>query len=1124
MSIRIVDSPEPLSTASWTAECVLADSEASLLLSRELQLYCDRWSTGRSFLVAGHRGSGKTTLVLNSFLKVWKNDRYGTAWLRPLLVQLHGPSLLTPPEEISRPAASRPREASATGVEGAPSKEERPKSESQLALEQITLCVYQSLAREISFQFRRRILDEPVTFARRERLELAAQLESELYECPEAARLRDFWARGGFLERGVLFPPGTHRHPDQGFRELVALSGACEAYRRIAGTLTQKDIQSVSGKAKEEASASLDTTGKDLLGPLTALLTGGLVGVGAFVANSGDAAVAALTGVVAALGASLVLKHSWSRSRERSGARESTFLFDTSVPTLERVLPSLIERFRGAGLAPIFVVDELDKIPDLSVRMGRMVPQLKKFVSENAFFCFLTDRGYFESWKQRGDDAAYPVEYTYFTHQLYVLFSSQGLHEYLNKVLVVPEESEDLADYPLLPYVLLHRSRMHPIDLRRELALMRDSNNTIKLPRGRVRSAPAFRVDLILQIAIEMVLADKDLAEQIECHPTFRRLAHDALYYLSRKWQKEEDLDLSDSGEFHRYLRDRMGKEAVGKGIQLPENDVTFLFSKVRRLAELVSDLRRSYPAALAHWKDRIKETQPLPGAVESALGLDFEPTPVLEQVPGEKWLFRWCVDASGMPPEGSPELETLNLSHGPDVWENVEFIEELCQTLTSFGGPKGPWVDLTLLASGLRILNTSPAWPEAERAIARLKNARQERRHHTDFMVDVACVRAFADMLRRSGSPLRDALFTGAVVGRASDGRNPGERLLRGLDAVSRLYRFPDLQEKEVAECLETLARTLESELDLPSLSPAPPLNDRESLEAWAGAVRHAMSLAEKVDLLKARPLNERRAASWAAWSSRLLNAPPVPGSSAPRPISNPTLDDLICAAARVSPASLLQPNVGEMGLAAWSEVLLWALADAAPETPCYTPVWAAIPALLALGFSPGSLSPLIQALREGKVSYSRRLFLQEEVALLTPWDVRMMRSLEESKPSLLILRRSTGSAVEAWKSSPQGAAIVLTAEGATRLGNSWPPPFATLEAFVAIDWIAVEEMGSADAAAVLQRAIERSTRKRGARVLKAPLLFQTEPPTDGSTPKNLARNLEELLARYLADAAPVP
>ena len=61
-----------------------------------------------------------------------------------------------------------------------------------------------------------------------------------------------------------------------------------------------------------------------------------------------------------------------------------------------------------------------------------MVHHLKKLVAENAFFAFLTDRTCFERLSQRTGTLAYPVEYTYYTHLVFVSFTTNDFHEYLS--------------------------------------------------------------------------------------------------------------------------------------------------------------------------------------------------------------------------------------------------------------------------------------------------------------------------------------------------------------------------------------------------------------------------------------------------------------------------------------------------------------------------------------------------------------------------------------------------------------------------------------------------------------------------------------------------------------------
>lgn len=90
-------------------------------------------------------------------------------------------------------------------------------------------------------------------------------------------------------------------------------------------------------------------------------------------------------------------------------------------------------------------MDELDKIDGLSDRTTDMVKRLKKLVAENAFFCFLTDRKYFEEMTVRTAGAPYPIEYTYFTNQLFIIFRHDDMHRYLDSVVQVTQPAPEIA-------------------------------------------------------------------------------------------------------------------------------------------------------------------------------------------------------------------------------------------------------------------------------------------------------------------------------------------------------------------------------------------------------------------------------------------------------------------------------------------------------------------------------------------------------------------------------------------------------------------------------------------------------------------------------------------------------
>jgi hypothetical protein len=504
----------------------------------------------------------------------------------------------------------------------------------------MVLGLHRAVTREIAASYRKRVNAGECARERRplELREAAAQLEAELYECPTPARLREFWSLGGFLGPGVLFPPdASNERRDQGLRELLAVTGVCEAYCRISGTLTFKTDRNTDDSHHQQVAASTETKGQDVFGPALALLAGGLAGTAALTSQTTTAALGATAvGLVTALAAGAVIKATSTRSRKRTMTRDYSFLADLSLSTLDRALPMLIERLQAAGLAPLFVVDELDKVEDLPERIFGMVRHLKKLVSENAFFCFLTDRGYFESVMQKNMGQPFPVESTYYTHRMFVVFRHDDMHRFLRSLLVQPDAAEvhagpyeahgleaaagplpfparpgdeeavqeDMNDWRVLPLVLLHRSQLHTLEMWRQLAAWRSMDGTVVLGRGLVRTSLMYRLELAMQVAVELMLARSPLKERLEREPEFRRLMHDALYYPSRQWlrEPEKDLDLGageGAARFGKYLEERTGaaeqpQPQGSAGASAPAqlisaDDRAFLLSAVREMCELLS-------------------------------------------------------------------------------------------------------------------------------------------------------------------------------------------------------------------------------------------------------------------------------------------------------------------------------------------------------------------------------------------------------------------------------------------------------------------------------------------------------------------------------------------------------
>src|SRR4051794_29718223 len=180
MTIRIDEGADPLSEASRKSlsddVLVNAQSESGRLLKYQLLRYCRGEMSGRSFLVAGHRGAGKTTMVADAVDRVIRTSRQ--PWsdlLRPLPVFLHGPSLF---EDALDGKAGE----TASAEVGSPSAD--MVAQAKAALTQIILGLHRTVVREFADAYRARVVDskpftERPTHERKGFAELAAQFEIE---------------------------------------------------------------------------------------------------------------------------------------------------------------------------------------------------------------------------------------------------------------------------------------------------------------------------------------------------------------------------------------------------------------------------------------------------------------------------------------------------------------------------------------------------------------------------------------------------------------------------------------------------------------------------------------------------------------------------------------------------------------------------------------------------------------------------------------------------------------------------------------------------------------------------------------------------------------------------------
>ncbi|MCG8460072.1 MAG: hypothetical protein MI919_27635 [Holophagales bacterium] len=573
MAIRFLARAEPLTLASRQPgqEPILAKSDVYRQLRSELTRYVKGEVQGRSYLIAGHRGAGKTTLVRHVVHDV--SEDLGREGFRPLLVRLQGPELLAVREPERREVAGDgwayllPEPRSEAAGESAGEAAEAPAAEvssyrvATTALQKVTLAIYRALAGELAHRYQRKLRRTSERRGRSEpglspeaAEELAGQMRLALDSAPQPEELRELWRRAGCLGSGVLFHSTTVPQ-GQGIRELVALASAAQAYRKVLGREERRATESGGASSESSISARASLSGSGLSKVLMPLAAGGAGVAGIALGNAGAGlGVAALT-VLAGLAGEIGSRRARTRNREE----EYVFIADASVTTLERELPALVERLQAARLAPVFVVDELDKVDHLETSMSAVVDHLKHFVAEGAFFCFLTDRDYFETLHRRLETETYPKEYTYFQDRVLVSYRPSDLRDYLRRVLEADNDT-DRADREILISRLLHRACLHQVDLRRELRRLpkKSDGATLDLDPGFVRSVKGTQLEVLAQAAVETVLAAPELRERLESDPAFWQPVVDALYCASRSWRGGELRLALDGESFRTYLEDRM--------------------------------------------------------------------------------------------------------------------------------------------------------------------------------------------------------------------------------------------------------------------------------------------------------------------------------------------------------------------------------------------------------------------------------------------------------------------------------------------------------------------------------------------------------------------------------------
>jgi hypothetical protein len=1068
MPLAVTIQAEPFTEHSKANTPVLARSNEYRRLYRDLERYTSGQILGRSYLIAGHRGSGKSMLVHKAIEDLLRNSLEKPQ--RPLFVRLHGPDLLPP---IDNGESSAKHELSATppanqiaiafsgdspaSVNTTAQAADNNKADNEMinVLTEMMKSLFRDVTNEFRKSFREAVLRTEPGIHRQEMLELAAQFDLEIVEGLNASQLRFYWDRIGALASGVLFVTDRSKYrvfsksdsretelfaSDLGMQEILVLTFLSQAFRVISGRIEERQRQA--NAAKAEISSSLNTAYalKDLLAPIAGLIAGIGVGVGIGTTNG---VIGVLLGLLTGSVVSVAFSYGSSRSRNREVSSESVFIRDRSVATLSSVLPLLVMRLKQIGLAPVFVVDELDKVDDIEGRMKKLVQHLKYMVTENSFSCFLTDRRYHAYLERQANQTAYAPEYTYFSDRLLVLYAPGELRQFVKDVLQTvepdPKDEKEAAqagilrekddqDREKIAYVLLHRARMHPIDLRREidrLATRKSFSMADFFP------APRYRFEIFIQLAIEWSLQGEDVQTQIDGDPDSRQMLYDALYYVSRLWEDASTTESAqvpgykDFGEpgdekpgfildrktFSEYIASRYapdvkpGGDGTKKTSPDPPNphdpphqdqvrkgagtDFEFLFLKARELLNWLTNPDGFYEE-LAN--------SPRPNKPPRFI-LDEIPTtlPLIRSLKGSN--YQWLYDASGR------ILETRDVnSIVGDVRQPIGYIRRTESYIRSMATLQ--------VFSDLNVMPRTPEWQDVEPMMGRLQRllSDKQKQPYDRMSMDRDSVIEFAETLRQFEPNLKAAVMCASMlvpyIGSPSDSAPSSEESQRGqfATALANVHRLLKLSASE--SDLVNMNSVLKAESSLPAV---PSQMEWKDVADSSGSLRKKPSPA-------ADKLDEVAKLSWDTFKNR-FNQHFRNGSAKFEPL----LEDLVTSLKNIGAGRYLSFDLSTIPAANWSELLMRSLADSS-----HVPPWMGVAAALELGFSElaGKLS-----MRPAVDSVARKW--------IDDWKLRT-GTKPSNRRSVLLLMAERDSLASQWLPSLRHAALVCTLQNFNSLRAS--------------------------------------------------------------------------------------
>ena len=533
------------------------------------------------------------------------------------------------------------------------------------------------------------------------------------------------------------------------------------------------------------------------------MLAGATVTTGAAVTTH-ELLAPALLGLVITWASAYFLKSTSTETGKRERIVDRKFIPDLSIRTLDRIIPFLVDRLRGAGLAPVFVIDELDKVDEMADCIDNLAAYLKRLVSEKVFSCFLADRAYLEYLRLAPDEKWFGRKSSLFSHRLLVSYCPWDFDDYLSRRIALDEKGNEAiagkgqaggarADFDVLKWVLRHRSQLHALTLRREVDSLAADDDRLNLEQGAIRTDYQSRIDLTLQMAVELTFYTKEAVGWLERQPYMQQTLIDALYWLSRSWLEGiPDVDTSEGGRVQiiEKLVKRMALEEVSGKIKLAVHGAKPGDGEVEPLTEDDQDILLSLIDSMIAFlgpdntqeqvRERWNETMtrmkwkadaiPLPAVMEALLlGQESLLLPAIENHIEVRDKYKWRYFRSGLPREVKRNLAPGIEQVPPEVWPAMDLIDLIGANLQDlfkiFGCPDSTDV-FGLLGDGWRVIPTTPAWPQVKVSIANLRALRQGAGNKASVTQDCRNVLDFHRLLVACDELIVKFLWCGAVLG----------------------------------------------------------------------------------------------------------------------------------------------------------------------------------------------------------------------------------------------------------------------------------------------------------------------------------------------------------------------